>query len=138
MKSLQAAAAFLLLLFSGHSLAHIRRVTFYLHNKCPSPTWPATAPSTGHPVIADDGFYLPPGKTEHVESITRMDKLLLAKVVAWHSILIQFVAEMSMGHLKNASQAYLQACSKMFALLIIAIYAFDMPPLVNSAAKSTP
>ncbi|KAL4324151.1 hypothetical protein GQ457_11G021730 [Hibiscus cannabinus] len=61
MKSLQVVVVLLLLLFSGKSLAHT--VTFYVHNKCPFPMWPATAPNTGCPVIADSGFYLPPGRT---------------------------------------------------------------------------
>ncbi|KAB2008393.1 hypothetical protein ERO13_D10G087800v2 [Gossypium hirsutum] len=65
MKSLQVAAV-LLLLFSGHSLAHT--VTFYVHNKCPFPIWPATAPNTGHPVIANGGFYLPPGQMQQFEA----------------------------------------------------------------------
>ncbi|KAK8479312.1 hypothetical protein V6N12_047594 [Hibiscus sabdariffa] len=43
MKSLQVAVVHLLLMFSGKSLAHT--VTFYVHNKCPFPIWPATAPN---------------------------------------------------------------------------------------------
>lgn len=33
-----------------------------MNNKCPFPIWPAAAPNRGHPVIADGGFYLPPGQ----------------------------------------------------------------------------
>ncbi|KAG4151221.1 hypothetical protein ERO13_D04G051500v2 [Gossypium hirsutum] len=66
MKSLQFAAVFLMLLFSGHSLAHT--VTFYVHNKCPFPIWPGTAANAGHPVIADGGFYLPTGETRRIEA----------------------------------------------------------------------
>lgn len=32
-----------------------------MSNKCSFPIWPATAPNSGHPVIARGGFYLPPG-----------------------------------------------------------------------------
>ncbi|TYH76074.1 hypothetical protein ES332_D04G061000v1 [Gossypium tomentosum] len=66
MKSLQFASVFLMLLFSGHSLAHT--VTFYVHNKCPFPIWPGTAANAGHPVIADGGFYLPTGETRRIEA----------------------------------------------------------------------
>lgn len=45
-----------------------RDVTFYVHNKCPFPIWPATAPNTGHPVIADGGFYLPSGEAEIISA----------------------------------------------------------------------
>ncbi|KAM0943683.1 putative Thaumatin family [Dioscorea sansibarensis] len=41
-------------------------VSFHVKNKCPFPIWPATAPNTGHPVIADGGFYLPSGKAHRV------------------------------------------------------------------------
>ncbi|KAL5740137.1 hypothetical protein ACOSQ2_029317 [Xanthoceras sorbifolium] len=51
-------------LLSGQVLGHT--VTFYVHNKCPFPIWPATAPNTGHPVIAGGGFYLPSGETQPV------------------------------------------------------------------------
>lgn len=47
-------------------LAHT--VTFYVHNKCPFPIWPATAPNAGHPVIADGGFYLPSGETQIISA----------------------------------------------------------------------
>ncbi|XP_022872855.1 thaumatin-like protein [Olea europaea var. sylvestris] len=40
----------------------VQACTFYVSNKCPFPIWPATAPNSGHPVIAKGGFYLPPGK----------------------------------------------------------------------------
>ncbi|CAI0455786.1 unnamed protein product [Linum tenue] len=42
------------------------QVTFYVHNKCPFPIWPATASNTGHPIIADGGFYLPSGSTQRI------------------------------------------------------------------------
>ncbi|KAG8384748.1 hypothetical protein BUALT_Bualt04G0150700 [Buddleja alternifolia] len=42
--------------------------TFYISNKCPCPIWPATAPNTGHPVIANGGFHLPPNKTRKVHA----------------------------------------------------------------------
>nr|POF25608.1 hypothetical protein CFP56_28106 [Quercus suber] len=41
------------------------QVILYVHNKCLFPIWPATAPNTGYPVIADGGFYLPSGQTQH-------------------------------------------------------------------------
>lgn len=43
--------------------AAAQEVTFYVHNKCPFPIWPATAPTIGQPIIADGGFYLPSGQT---------------------------------------------------------------------------
>uniref|UniRef100_A0A7N2QZW4 Thaumatin-like protein n=1 Tax=Quercus lobata TaxID=97700 RepID=A0A7N2QZW4_QUELO len=42
------------------------QVTLYVHNKCLFPIWPATAPNTGYPVIADGGFYLPSGQTQRI------------------------------------------------------------------------
>ncbi|XP_050224223.1 thaumatin-like protein [Mercurialis annua] len=71
MNLLQDFAAFFLILIlhsslSGPALAH--QVTFYLHNKCPFPVWPATASNTGHPVIARGGFYLPSGKIQRVDA----------------------------------------------------------------------
>ncbi|WCJ20850.1 Pathogenesis-related thaumatin superfamily protein [Euphorbia peplus] len=50
--------------FSSGSLAH--EVTLHIRNKCSFPIWPATAPNTGHPVIAEGGFYLPSGQTQHI------------------------------------------------------------------------
>ncbi|KAM1824342.1 hypothetical protein ACFX13_023941 [Malus domestica] len=62
------AAFFLLLLWTymlfGQGMAHT--VTFYIQNKCPFPIWPATAPNTGEPVIADGGFFLPAGHTQPI------------------------------------------------------------------------
>lgn len=49
-------------------LAGGHQVTFYVHNKCSFPIWPATAPNTGHSVIADGGFYLPPGLTQCIDA----------------------------------------------------------------------
>ncbi|KAL5582432.1 hypothetical protein UlMin_014874 [Ulmus minor] len=48
----------------GHVKAHT--VKFYVHNKCPFPIWPATAPNNGHPVIAKGGFYLASGQTRSI------------------------------------------------------------------------
>ena len=42
------------------------QVTLSVHNKCLFPIWPATAPNTGYPVIADGGFYLPSGKIQRI------------------------------------------------------------------------
>nr|AFK33451.1 unknown [Lotus japonicus] len=42
------------------------QVTFYIHNKCPFPIWPATSPNSGQPVIAEGGFYLASGQTQRV------------------------------------------------------------------------
>ncbi|KAK3153692.1 hypothetical protein QOZ80_2BG0179820 [Eleusine coracana subsp. coracana] len=41
-------------------------VVFHVANKCPFPIWPATAPNTGHPVLAGGGFFLPPRKSKRV------------------------------------------------------------------------
>ncbi|CAM0944128.1 unnamed protein product [Alopecurus aequalis] len=43
-------------------------VTFHVTNKCPFPVWPAAAPNAGHPVIADGGFFLPPGQSKRVRA----------------------------------------------------------------------
>ncbi|CAL5369991.1 unnamed protein product [Camellia sinensis] len=42
--------------------------TVYVSNKCPFPIWPATAPNKGQPVIANGGFYLPPGQTKTIQA----------------------------------------------------------------------
>lgn len=42
------------------------KITYYVHNKCSFPIWPATASNTGYQVIADGGFYLPPGQTQRI------------------------------------------------------------------------
>ncbi|KAJ0099244.1 hypothetical protein Patl1_22066 [Pistacia atlantica] len=55
-----------LFILSRQALAHT--VTFYVHNKCPFPIWPATASNTGQPVIADGGFYLASGDTRIIEA----------------------------------------------------------------------
>ncbi|KAL2240459.1 pathogenesis-related protein 5 [Sesamum indicum] len=57
-------ASFLALvcLFISSGNLQVQACTFYVSNKCPFPIWPATAPNQGHPVIANGGFYLPPGK----------------------------------------------------------------------------
>ncbi|KAG2714392.1 hypothetical protein I3843_03G027700 [Carya illinoinensis] len=65
----QIAAFFLFLVWhfmlsAGNAAAH--QVTFYVHNKCSFPIWPATASNTGFPVIADGGFYLPSGQTQRI------------------------------------------------------------------------
>ncbi|XP_051141111.1 pathogenesis-related thaumatin-like protein 3.5 [Andrographis paniculata] len=42
--------------------------TFYVSNKCPFPIWPATASNVGHPVVADGGFHLPPGRARRFQA----------------------------------------------------------------------
>lgn len=41
-------------------------IVFHVANRCPFPVWPASAPNTGHPVLAGGGFYVPPGKSRRV------------------------------------------------------------------------
>ncbi|CAN6288223.1 unnamed protein product [Urochloa humidicola] len=41
-------------------------VVFHVANRCPFPVWPASAPNTGHPVLAGGGFLVPPGKSRRV------------------------------------------------------------------------
>ncbi|XP_027357841.1 thaumatin-like protein [Abrus precatorius] len=62
------AALFFFLICSSilHGKVEAHQVTFYVHNKCPFPIWPATAPNTGQPVIADGGFFLAPGQVQRV------------------------------------------------------------------------
>ncbi|WVZ19534.1 hypothetical protein V8G54_006856 [Vigna mungo] len=50
--------------YAGNAEAH--QVALYVHDKCPFPIWPTTAPNNGQPVIEDGGFYLAPGQTERV------------------------------------------------------------------------
>lgn len=47
----------------------VRGCTFYISNKCPFPIWPATASNRGHPVIANGGFYLGPGKIRKIAAV---------------------------------------------------------------------
>ncbi|KAK9272619.1 hypothetical protein L1049_002994 [Liquidambar formosana] len=64
-----AAFSFFLIchiMLSGNAVAH--EVSIYVTNKCPFPIWPATAPNTGHPVIADGGFSLPSGQTRCIRA----------------------------------------------------------------------
>ncbi|KAL9157657.1 hypothetical protein ABFS82_08G019100 [Erythranthe guttata] len=55
-----------LFLPSGNLQAHAS--TLYVSNKCPFPIWPATAPNQGHPVLANGGFHLQPGKTRKFQA----------------------------------------------------------------------
>ncbi|MQM02586.1 hypothetical protein Taro_035353 [Colocasia esculenta] len=41
-------------------------VTLRVVNMCTFPIWPAVAPNGGHPVLADGGFFLPPGQSRRV------------------------------------------------------------------------
>lgn len=50
------------------TIAGAEGITFHVANKCPFPVWPATAPNTGHPVLADGGFFLPPGQSKSVRA----------------------------------------------------------------------
>ncbi|GAA0150620.1 hypothetical protein LIER_37147 [Lithospermum erythrorhizon] len=63
-------SAFLLLVLQFLSFENIKvqACTFYVHNKCSFPIWPATASNQGHPVIANGGFYLPSGKLHTVKA----------------------------------------------------------------------
>ncbi|KAF4376623.1 hypothetical protein F8388_025494 [Cannabis sativa] len=51
-------------LLFGNTKAHT--VSFYVHNKCSFPIWPAIAPNNGFPVLANGGFYLPSGQAHRV------------------------------------------------------------------------
>ncbi|KAL5225621.1 hypothetical protein ABZP36_012260 [Zizania latifolia] len=61
-------AAILLLATLSGPVVLVRGVTFRVVNKCPFPVWPAAAPNSGHPVLADGGFYLPTGQSRHVKA----------------------------------------------------------------------
>ncbi|ESW23173.1 hypothetical protein PHAVU_004G024600 [Phaseolus vulgaris] len=50
-------------IYSGNAKNH---VTFYLHNKCSFPIWPAFASNNGQPEIADGGFPLAPDQTQRM------------------------------------------------------------------------
>ncbi|MED6192046.1 hypothetical protein PIB30_006546 [Stylosanthes scabra] len=53
-------------IFNGNIVIEAHNATFYVHNKCPFPIWPATAPNNGQPIIADGGFYLAPNQTQKI------------------------------------------------------------------------
>ncbi|KAL1338048.1 hypothetical protein HN51_032735 [Arachis hypogaea] len=53
-------------IFYGNIVIEAHNATFYVHNKCPFPIWPATAPNNGQPIIADGGFYLAPNQTQKI------------------------------------------------------------------------
>ncbi|XP_047312031.1 thaumatin-like protein [Impatiens glandulifera] len=50
------------------NIGTIKASKIYLTNKCPFPIWPATAPNSGQPVIANGGFYLPIGRTKSIQA----------------------------------------------------------------------
>ncbi|KAJ8425417.1 hypothetical protein Cgig2_020937 [Carnegiea gigantea] len=56
----------------GHLLlpgvAKGQTVSILISNKCPFPIWPATAPNTGHSVIANGGFYLSSGHSSLIHA----------------------------------------------------------------------
>lgn len=56
-------------MYAGNHDIVVNACTFYVSNKCPFPIWPATAPNQGKPVIANGGFYLPPGKTRRIPQV---------------------------------------------------------------------
>ncbi|OAY82558.1 Thaumatin-like protein, partial [Ananas comosus] len=64
------ALAWLLLVHFIFLDAHVDgQVSFHVINKCPFRVWPAAAPNTGHPVIADGGgFLLQPGQGKQVKA----------------------------------------------------------------------
>uniref|UniRef100_A0A1D1XFL7 Thaumatin-like protein n=1 Tax=Anthurium amnicola TaxID=1678845 RepID=A0A1D1XFL7_9ARAE len=43
-------------------------VTLRVVNRCSFPIWPAVAPNGSHPVVADGGFFLPPGQSRRVQA----------------------------------------------------------------------
>ncbi|XP_052196891.1 thaumatin-like protein [Diospyros lotus] len=67
-KSFTSLVLFLIwhLISSENSAA--QACTIYVSNKCPFPIWPATAPNYGQPVLANGGFYLPPGQTKSFQA----------------------------------------------------------------------
>jgi hypothetical protein len=44
----------------------VEGIVFHVANRCPFPVWPATAPNTGHPVLAGGGFVVPPRRSKRV------------------------------------------------------------------------
>ncbi|KAL6641207.1 hypothetical protein ACP70R_019388 [Stipagrostis hirtigluma subsp. patula] len=51
---------------AGPPAALAEGIVFHVANRCPFPVWPASAPNTGHPVLAAGGFFLPPGRARRV------------------------------------------------------------------------
>ncbi|KAI3665905.1 hypothetical protein L6452_44540 [Arctium lappa] len=58
--------SFCLFIFSGKVV--VEACNFYISNKCSYPIWPATAANEGHPVLANGGFYLPPGGQRKIQA----------------------------------------------------------------------
>ncbi|KAK8614144.1 hypothetical protein V6N13_122518 [Hibiscus sabdariffa] len=84
--------------------------------------WPATAPNTGCPVIADGGFYLPPGRTA-VRGTMVMEWTDLGTDRNEYGTPKKCKPSLYSKILKDACPCYYS-------------YAFDMPPpLVNCASK---
>ncbi|XP_076894110.1 thaumatin-like protein [Bidens hawaiensis] len=48
--------------------AIVKACNFHISNKCPYPIWPANAANEGHPVLANGGFYLPPGEQKKIQA----------------------------------------------------------------------
>ncbi|KAJ4796443.1 hypothetical protein LUZ62_047689 [Rhynchospora pubera] len=55
------------LFFTG-AIGDAQMFTFLVRNKCSFPVWPAIAPNSGHPVLADGGFLLEPGQVKQVKA----------------------------------------------------------------------
>ncbi|KAK4367477.1 hypothetical protein RND71_011269 [Anisodus tanguticus] len=69
MKFSRISSALLVLIchfITSGKLREVEGCTIYISNKCPFPIWPATAPNTGYPVLANGGFYLPPGRIHRI------------------------------------------------------------------------
>ncbi|KAJ1295760.1 hypothetical protein BS78_01G247600 [Paspalum vaginatum] len=56
----------LIALAAGGPFVLAEGIVFHVANRCPFPVWPASAPNTGHPVLAGGGFLVPPGKSRRV------------------------------------------------------------------------
>ncbi|RLN40723.1 uncharacterized protein C2845_PM01G42950 [Panicum miliaceum] len=63
---LSCALMALLSFVAAGSVVLAEGIVFHVANRCPFPVWPASAPNTGHPVLAGGGFLVPPGKSRRV------------------------------------------------------------------------
>ncbi|CAI8594377.1 unnamed protein product [Vicia faba] len=66
LESITPLIFFIITLNNFYGKVEGHQATFYIQNKCPFPIWPATAPNSGQPIIADGGFYLPSSQTKKI------------------------------------------------------------------------
>nr|CAD1822518.1 unnamed protein product [Ananas comosus var. bracteatus] len=112
------ALAWLLLVHFIFLDAHVDgQVSFHVINKCPFRVWPAAAPNTGHPVIADGGgFLLQPGQGKQVKAPPTWSGRLWAAPGAV-SVRVRVRVRVRAQNLQVAKLVTVKACFPAMALL---------------------